>query len=91
MNKIEDMIDKLPYIEFEYNGGRGYGKSYIAEIIEEKDKEIQHLKSIIKEAREYIYENKEATDYSGDRFIYLDEDDIENIFKILDKENNNEM
>ena len=86
MNKIEDMIDKLPYIEFEYNGGRGYGKSYIAEIIEEKDKEIQHLKSIIKEVREYI--ENENNERFGNPTIEFSLDVRKKILlEILDKEN----
>jgi len=53
-------------------------------------KEIDRLNNIMKEARKYIYKNKEGTDYSGDRIIYLDEEQIEELLKILgDDENGN--
>ena len=51
-------------------------------------KQLEQKENIIKEAKEYIYKNKEGTDYSGDRIIYLDEEQIKELLEILQGDGN---
>ena len=78
MNKeeINKLIDEMTPNVFAY-------VICLAKSYEKLEDENRHLKSIIKKAKEYIYKNKEGTDYSGDRIIYLDEEQIKELLEIL--------
>ena len=51
--QIRDMIDPIENWQY-VSGTRDIGKSYFQNLLDEKDKEIERLHSIIKEVREYI-------------------------------------
>ena len=74
---IEKGVSHVAY--FRLDGGSS--KLYTQEYVDEKDKEIEKLHSIIKEVREHIENNKY---WNGDNWNCLH---CENILEILDKEN----
>lgn len=86
-NLVDDILKEKLKLHYENEELEAQGK-----LIKELCKENKHLHSIIKEVRKYIERNKQKTIIAyGDNFdddfdIALDEEDIDNILEILDRE-----
>ncbi len=68
----KDLIEKIPNWEYTYlyEGSRSFGKSYTQHLLNEKDKEIERLNSIINELEKWLEEKQMITGINHQGFSW---------------------
>lgn len=70
INELKDMIDSVPtsggwvYME---TGNRSYGKSYVQNLLDEKDREIERLNNVIKNLNSWLEEQIDFNEGSNNQ------------------------